>query len=61
MEISQELTVGAQQARAGLRDFIDAALEQNRSTIIHRNGRPVAVLVPYPWYIEQTKVGPSDG
>ena len=55
MELSAELTVGAQQARAGLRDLIDEALEQNQPTIIHRSGRPVAVLVPYNWYLKQTE------
>lgn len=55
MDVGQELEVGAQEARSGLRDLTDAALERNQRTVITRNGRPVAVLVPYDWYIERVR------
>lgn len=45
-------TLGVQQVREQIRDLIDAALEQRQHTVITRNGRPVAVLVPHGWYVE---------
>lgn len=47
------MTVGVQEAREKLRTRIDAALERDEHTVITRNGRPVAVLVPHRWYAEQ--------
>lgn len=54
MQVEESVTLGVQQAREGLRGRIDAALEKGEHTVITRNGRPVAVLVPFSWY-EQHK------
>lgn len=40
-----------QAARDGLRSYVDAATESGQHTVIERYGRPVAVLVPIPWYV----------
>lgn len=40
------MTIGVQEARQNLRDFVDAALVDSQRTIIQRHGKPVAVLVP---------------
>lgn len=39
------VTVGVQEARTGLRNYIDAALVEGQRTVIERHGKPVAVLV----------------
>lgn len=39
------MTVGVQEARTGLRNFIDAALIEGQRTVIERHGKAVAVLV----------------
>lgn len=54
-QVDETTTLGVQQARGQLRALIDAALEQDQHTVITRAGRPVAVLVPYRWYAEQTE------
>lgn len=46
--------VTVQAARTHLRDHIDVGLEKGEQTVITRNGRSVAVLVPFSWY-EQHK------
>jgi prevent-host-death family protein len=48
-------TLSMQHTRTKIRDRIDAALERGEHTIITRVGRPVAVLVPYRWYEQQTE------
>jgi prevent-host-death family protein len=52
-QVNETRTLGVQQARERLRERIDAALERGEHTVITRTGRPVAVLVPHRWYIEQ--------
>lgn len=49
--------VPVQAARTHLRDHIDVGLERGEHTIITRSNRPVAVLVPYAWYLEHTTEG----
>lgn len=39
------MTVGVQEARTSLRNYIDAALVEGQRTVIERHGKPVAVLV----------------
>lgn len=58
-QVDETKTLGVQQARENLRDRIDAALENDEHTIITRVGRPVAVLVPYRWYLEHVTEEPS--
>lgn len=41
----KKVTVGVQEARTDLRNYIDAALIEGQRTIIKRHGKPVAVLV----------------
>ena len=41
--------LGSDEARRTFRDLLDDA-QQGESTEISRNGKPVAVLVPYGWY-----------
>lgn len=45
------VTTGIQDARNKLRTYVDAAAEDGQHTVIERHGRPVAVLVPIPWYV----------
>lgn len=45
------MTTGVQEARQNLRQFIDAAANDQQHTVIERRGKPVAVLVPVGWYI----------
>lgn len=58
--VEESVTLGVQQARDGFRSRIDAALERGEHTVITRNARAVAVLVPYSWYIEQHERGRTD-
>jgi prevent-host-death family protein len=44
-EGGKTVTVGVQEARTGLRNYIDAALVEGQRTVIERHGKPVAVLV----------------
>lgn len=53
--MDEPVTLGAQQARAQIRDRIDAAVERGEVTIITRHGREVAALVPHQWYLEHTE------
>ena len=59
-QVDETKTLGVQQAREKLRERIDAALELGEHTIITRTGRPVAVLVPYRWYIQRTEDRPAE-
>lgn len=45
------MTAGVQEARQKLRQYIDAASNEQQHTVIERYGKPVAVLVPVSWYI----------
>lgn len=45
------MTTGIQDARNRLRTYVDAAAADGQHTVIERHGRPVAVLVPIPWYV----------
>lgn len=47
--------MGVQQVRAHLRDLLDAILERGEHTVVTRAGRPIAVLVPYSWYLERNQ------
>ena len=44
-EGAKTVTIGVQEARQSLRDYIDAALLEGQRTIIERHGKAVAVLV----------------
>lgn len=44
-EGAKKVTIGVQEARQNLRDYIDAALLEGQRTVIERHGKPVAVLV----------------
>ena len=44
-EGAKRVTIGVQEARQNLRDYIDAALLDGQRTVIERHGRPVAVIV----------------
>lgn len=50
-QVSEMRAVGVQQVRDHLRDLIDAAVQRGEHTAISRHGQPVAVLVPYTWYV----------
>ena len=54
-QVDETNAFDVQQARENLHEHIDAALEQGEHTIIARSGRPVAVLVPYRWYVEHAQ------
>jgi prevent-host-death family protein len=43
-------TIGSREARQNWRDLLDAAHTSGTDTIIERNGKPVAVLIPYEDY-----------
>jgi prevent-host-death family protein len=49
-------TIGSREARQKWRDLLDAAYTGSTDTIIERNGKPIAVLIPYEDYlaIEET-------
>jgi prevent-host-death family protein len=47
-EGANTVTIGVQEARQSLRDYIDAALLEGQRTIIERHGKPVAVLIGVP-------------
>jgi prevent-host-death family protein len=51
-EGAKVVVTGVQDARQKLRQFIDAAADEQQHTVIQRRGKPVAVLVPVSWYIE---------
>lgn len=44
-EGAKRVTIGVQEARQNLRDYIDAALLEGQRTVIERHGKAVAVLV----------------
>ena len=43
-------TVNSREVRRILRDLLDAAHKGDSDTVIERNGRPVAALIPYEDY-----------
>jgi prevent-host-death family protein len=43
-------TIGSREARQKWRDLLDIAYRGETDTIIERNGKPVAVLIPYEDY-----------
>ena len=43
--------IGSREARKRWRDLLDAASGGNVDTIIKRNGKPVAALIPYQDYV----------
>lgn len=43
-------TIGSREARQKWRDLLDAAYRGTTDTIIERNGKPIAVLIPYEDY-----------
>lgn len=43
-------TIGSREARKNWRDLLDTAHAGEKDTIIERNGKPVAVLIPYEDY-----------
>jgi prevent-host-death family protein len=43
-------TVNSREVRRILRDLLDAANKGDTDTVIERNGRPVAALIPYEDY-----------
>lgn len=45
------MTTGVQEARKNLKQFIDAAANDQQHTVIERRGKPVAVMVPVSWYV----------
>jgi prevent-host-death family protein len=49
-------TIGSREARQKWRDLLDAAYTGSTDTVIERNGKPIAVLIPYEDYlaIEET-------
>ena len=49
-------TIGSREARQKWRDLLDAAYTGTTDTVIERNGKPIAVLIPYEDYlaIEET-------
>lgn len=59
LQVANPQFTGVQYARDHLRELIDAALERGEHTVIARNGRNVAVLVPYAWY-EARQGDPDD-
>ena len=44
-------TIGSREARQKWRDLLDAAYTGTTDTIIERNGKPVAALIPYEDYL----------
>ena len=44
-------TIGSRAARQKWRDLLDAAHNGTTDTIIERNGKPIAVLIPYEDYL----------
>ena len=44
-------TVGSREARKNWRDLLDTAYGGTADTIIERNGKPVAALIPYEDYL----------
>ena len=49
-------TIGSREARQKWRDLLDAAYTGTTDIVIERNGKPIAVLIPYQDYlaIEET-------
>ncbi len=43
-------TIGSREARKNWRDLLDAAHTGQQDTIVERNGKPIAVLIPYEDY-----------
>ncbi len=43
-------TVNSREVRRILRDLLDAAYQGDSDTVIERNGRPVAALIPFEDY-----------
>jgi len=50
--MSATVTIGSREARQKWRDLLDAAYRGTADTIIERNGKPLAVLIPYEDYLE---------
>ena len=44
-------TIGSREARQKWRDLLDTAYSGDTDTVIERNGKPVAALIPYKDYI----------
>lgn len=44
-------TIGSRAARQKWRDLLDAAYDGTTDTVIERNGKPIAVLIPYDDYV----------
>lgn len=44
-------TIGSREARQKWRDLLDAAHMGTTDTVIERNGKPIAVLIPYEDYL----------
>lgn len=44
-------TIGSREARQKWRDVLDAAYSGGVDTVIERNGKPVAALIPYEDYL----------
>ena len=42
--------VGSREARERWRDLLDAAVKGDSDTVIERNGKPVAALIPFELY-----------
>lgn len=49
-------TIGSREARQKWRDLLDAAYTGTTDTIIERNGKPVAALIPYEDYLALEEV-----
>jgi prevent-host-death family protein len=45
-------TIGSREARKNWRDLLDTAYSGTADTIIERNGKAVAVLIPYEDYLD---------
>ena len=46
------INIGSREAHQKWRDLLDAAQAGSTDTVIERNGKPVAVLIPYRDYLE---------
>jgi prevent-host-death family protein len=49
--MSAPTTIGSREARQKWRDLLDAAYRGIGDTVIERNGKPIAVLIPYEDYL----------
>ena len=49
-------TIGSREARKNWRDLLDTAHSEGTDTIIERNGKPVAALIPYQDYMALQEV-----